>query len=345
LDPNRLNLVIFKVNQLGDNIVFLPVLQSLQKLFPAWDFTILTSPVAVPLYSRCSSPGEVWPLPTRQFNRLWKSPLQLGHYLWRLKQRRLTASILADDQGNIAHLLARLAGGDLRVGVRRPFVRVPGSLTHAVEADAFLSFAELNWKLGKVLLDALGMDGWPALPPAPDLSHLCTPVPESALKPIVLHPGASSPCKMWPPERARELAQRLAQDHPMVWIDQPGIAPPAATPNLTIQRTETLNQLVSQIAAAGLFIGNNSGPMHLASALGIPSVILNGVSYPHWDPFWNRDRIKILRSNYLPSLTPETLHRPSVEHLTPTEKEASRNQWTVDQVHEEARKWYSHWKK
>ena len=340
-----MKLVLFKVNQLGDSIVFLPVVQQLRKSFPNGRITILTSPVAAPLYAADLPAEKIWMSPTRPFNALWKNPFRLAGWIRRLKKISPHASLLADDQGNVAHLLARVAGGPLRIGVRRPFVRVPGSLTHAVEASESLSFAELNWKLGKVLVETLGAGDWPSQPPAPDLSHLCRSATEASRQPIVFHPGASSACKMWPLDRARDLAERLARDHTVIWINQPEISPPSASRNLILQNTATLGDLVTQIAEAGLFIGNNSGPMHLASALGIPSVILNGVSYPHWDPFWNRDRIKILRCDHLPPLTPETLHRPSVEHLTPSIKEACRTQWTVDRVEEEVRAWHARWKK
>ena len=41
-----MNLALFKVNNLGDNIVFLPVVQALRKRFPDWRLMVFTSPAA-----------------------------------------------------------------------------------------------------------------------------------------------------------------------------------------------------------------------------------------------------------------------------------------------------------
>jgi ADP-heptose:LPS heptosyltransferase len=44
-----MNLALFKVNNLGDNIVFLPVVQALRKRFPDWRLMVFTSPAAAEL--------------------------------------------------------------------------------------------------------------------------------------------------------------------------------------------------------------------------------------------------------------------------------------------------------
>jgi ADP-heptose:LPS heptosyltransferase len=343
LGPQVVNLAIFKVNQLGDNVVFLPVLQHLRKTFPSWKITVLTSPLAAPLYSNDLLPENIWQFPLHEFNALWKSPLRLAALLRRLRDFSADASILGDDQGNAAHLLARLAGGSLRIGVRRPFVKIPGSLTHALEITKDLPFACLHWNLGKTLLETAGCEiPWPKTPPAPNLSHLIEPDKKSP-RPVVIHAGASVSYKTWFHDRAIELAIRLAKKAPVVWVFQKNMPPPPPCLNLSVQETPTLKALVTLLANASFFIGNNSGPMNLASALGIPSLIFNGPSARSWDPFWHREKIRMLRHEALPCLPCDQLHFAHFRCTNAQEPMACMNFWTVDKAYDEVVLWMDKW--
>ena len=127
-----MNLAIFKVNQLGDNVVFLPVVQALRARFPEWRLFLLTSPVAVELFTGDLAPDRILVTPTPVFNGAWKRPLELLRLALRLRRERCDASLIANDQGNVAHLLALAAGGKVRVGMRPHFIKMRGGLTEIV---------------------------------------------------------------------------------------------------------------------------------------------------------------------------------------------------------------------
>ena len=103
---------------------------------------------------------------------------------------------------------------------------------------------------------------------------------------VLIHPGSGSPKKNWPLENFWELAARLeGSGLPVRWLVGPaeeGWAFPAGAEVIT----ETdLVRLATRMAAARLFIGNDSGMAHLAAACGCPTVAVFQASDPEvWMP-------------------------------------------------------------
>ena len=108
----------------------------------------------------------------------------------------------------------------------------------------------------------------------------------------VLHPKASALDKTWPPENflaiAGELHTRLGLEP--VFISGPGESLEAFA---AYRRREgaPLEEIKSLLAGASLFIGNDSGPAHMAAAFGLPVVVLFGSSDPEvWRP-WRTESV------------------------------------------------------
>ena len=101
----------------------------------------------------------------------------------------------------------------------------------------------------------------------------------------VIHPVAATPEKTWPAERFLAIARHVSRDYEPVFIGGPGDDLSAFTEFRTVagaplQDTKTL------LASAALFIGNDSGPAHMAAAFGVPVVVLFGPSDPVvWAPW------------------------------------------------------------
>jgi ADP-heptose:LPS heptosyltransferase len=107
---------------------------------------------------------------------------------------------------------------------------------------------------------------------------------------ILVHPGAGSPSKVWPGHRALVRAL-VAAGMPVVLSAGP--AEPAAASDgdhagldvARVARDLTLLRLAALLEAAGAFVGNDSGPSHLAAAVGCPAVVLFGPTDPAlWAP-------------------------------------------------------------
>ncbi len=337
-----MKLAIFKVNQLGDNVIFLPVVQELRKRLPEWELLMITSPVAADLFAADIPKSRMLAMGTREFNGAWKHPLTLLRLVSRLRREGVDASLLGNDQGNVGHLLALLAGGRTRVGIRPPFIKVPGGLTDVVALPPDLPIAQANWEIARTLVQRLGGTGWAEKPPAPDLGHLvgdARPVPGR----IVIHAGASLAYKRWFPDRFQMLANRLAENFEVLWIEQPDIVGEGLSAAVRRAATKSLADLVGAIRAGSLFIGNNSGPMNIASALGCPSVIFSGPSNPVWDPVWFSERVLILRDAALPCLPCDGLLRPVESCRNESAPLACMARWSVDEVELRCREWLEHW--
>ena len=103
----------------------------------------------------------------------------------------------------------------------------------------------------------------------------------------VLHPMASAPAKTWPSSNffavAEHLDKRLGLEP--VFIAGPGESLGAFARYRCLAGTP-LERIKSLIAGASLFIGNDSGPAHMAAAFGLPVVVLFGSSDPDiWRPW------------------------------------------------------------
>lgn len=101
---------------------------------------------------------------------------------------------------------------------------------------------------------------------------------------IVVAPGAMVPRKLWPAENFIGVMERLRQQDDFTFI-LIGSREEATICHEMLERFRdraislagktTLHELIAIIANATLFIGNDSGPAHLAGALGIPTVVVN----------------------------------------------------------------------
>jgi ADP-heptose:LPS heptosyltransferase len=103
----------------------------------------------------------------------------------------------------------------------------------------------------------------------------------------VIHPMASAPDKTWPAGRFREAAasikQRLGLE--LVFIAGPG-ENLAEFDGYECIAGASLEQIKSLLAGASLFLGNDSGPAHMAAAFGLPVIVLFGSSDPdNWRPW------------------------------------------------------------
>jgi len=120
----------------------------------------------------------------------------------------------------------------------------------------------------------LRLAGIPSLP-QPDLSWLAGPMPGLPDRYAVLVPGAAPhrPEKCFPAEKFRQAAAAL--NLPVVVVGTAGERPLAQTIGGTdlTGKTDFL-QLATVFRGAALAIGNDTGPMHLAAALGIPCISL-----------------------------------------------------------------------
>jgi ADP-heptose:LPS heptosyltransferase len=101
----------------------------------------------------------------------------------------------------------------------------------------------------------------------------------------ILHPYASAPDKCWAAERFCEVARYLA-----LWNFTPVFLASAQDDITAFQShrvfRDSLREAKSVLSKASLFVGNDSGPAHMAAAFGVPSVVLFSTSNAAiWGPW------------------------------------------------------------
>ncbi len=101
-----------------------------------------------------------------------------------------------------------------------------------------------------------------------------------------IHPVAATTAKTWRAEGFLEIARQLqAGGTDVVFIGGPtdDLSPFRAFRTLA---GAPLGQIKSLLASASIFVGNDSGPAHMAAAFGVPSVVIFGDSDPAiWGPW------------------------------------------------------------
>ncbi|RFS82399.1 glycosyltransferase family 9 protein [Actinomadura spongiicola] len=123
--------------------------------------------------------------------------------------------------------------------------------------------------------------------PLPDTGHL-TGGPGY----VVVHPGTSVPARAWPPHRCAEAVRVLdAAGHRVVVTghgdEKELTALVAGEDGLDLGGRTTLPELASVLAGARAVVAGNTGPAHLAAAVGTPVVSLFAPTVPaaRWAPF------------------------------------------------------------
>jgi ADP-heptose:LPS heptosyltransferase len=121
---------------------------------------------------------------------------------------------------------------------------------------------------------------------------------------VVVHPGSGGSARDWPPERFGQLAARLAA-LPGIMVCVTGGPAEAALANqvaaiagagtIVFPGTLTLQELTALLESSTLLVGNSSGPLHLAVALGTPVVGLypqhTAMSAGRWGPYTDKKRV------------------------------------------------------
>lgn len=111
----------------------------------------------------------------------------------------------------------------------------------------------------------------------------------------VIHPFASAPEKTWAAENFVAIARQLREAHlePVILAGPADDVAPFA--EFQVYRNAPLSQVKAVMSGAQLFVGNDSGPAHIAAAFGVPVVVLFGPSNPvTWAPW--RTEAQVLTS-------------------------------------------------
>jgi len=112
---------------------------------------------------------------------------------------------------------------------------------------------------------------------------------------VVIHPGSTAPSRRYPPESFSVVARRLVRDHGLPVVFTGGLAEVETieqirlgmgdAPSLSAAGELNLGELAALIARARLLVSNNTGPVHVAAAVGTPLVDLYALTNPQHTPW------------------------------------------------------------
>lgn len=268
------NILVRATNWVGDAVMSLPALRALREAHPRSKITVLARPWVADLYGREPFCDALIP---------WQG------YQWaavrELRQRNFDCAVLLQNAFGAA-AVAALAGIPRRIGYDRD--RRGWLLTDAIavpgkgEIPPHESYYYLELLRRAKLIDI-------SLPPEP---FVRLTVRAGTAKPVVgISPGAAyGGAKRWLPERFAEAAVQVAREtnssvrifgtaqEREICAQVAGLIAGAGVEVTNIAGSTTLAQFIDQVAECEVMITNDSGSMHIASALGVPTVAIFGAT-------------------------------------------------------------------
>jgi heptosyltransferase-2 len=266
------NILIRATNWVGDAVMCLPALQVIRERYPKAHIAVLAKPWVADLYRRENFADEVI-----QYDRSRWAVARI------LRRRKFDCAILLQNAFDAA-LIVWLARIPVRIGYnrdgRRPLLTRVIAVPKPGEIPRHQRFYYLELLRRAGIVDSV---------PSSDAIRLEAAGRKQARRMIGVSPGAAyGTAKQWLPERFAEAAARLAE----VRGAEVALFGSASERELCEQVAKLLNghrvtnyagkttlgEFIDLASQCELFLTNDSGAMHIASALGVPTVAIFGAT-------------------------------------------------------------------
>lgn len=303
-DLNRVLLI--RLRSIGDTVLMTPCLTALKRWKPELEVDVLIESLSSPVLKAHPEISHLHIIP-KSTTKLETVKNRLKMVL-RLRSRRYDA-VFNLHGGTTATFIARLTGAPIRVGYQSSqystllSVRAPSpdqiwqkEQIHAVEQQLAL----LKWV-------KIPVDSAPALSLAVEkdaelkIEQLKGAIGDYAF----IHPAAAFESKQWPAERFAKIVDYLKDRyslHSIVAVAPDELKTAEKIERMTISKPSVytglqLSELMALISKAKVFVGNDSGPAHIAAAFAKPLVVIFGSSnIKVWYP-WSQAPFKIVRAD------------------------------------------------
>jgi predicted lipopolysaccharide heptosyltransferase III len=284
------NILVIKLRYLGDVLLATPTLQALKAAYPTARLTALVNRGTEEMLIGNPDVDEIMPVDRGSIVEQWRFAVTV---------RRRGFDLVVDlTDGDRAAFLTWISGASVRIGFNaeqrwtgRCYTTVVyGNATaHRIERD-LAALTPLNIaprdRIPRLWLSHEDESGAEEL-----LANLAVPSDQSL---VVIQPGARYWFKAWPSERFAELADRLTEKFgcqvlvggSRQEIDLAQLVVKQAKSRLiSIAGRSPIRTLAALFKRAALFVGNDTGAIHIATAVGTPVVALFGPSNPaEWGP-------------------------------------------------------------
>ena len=295
IEPGRI--VILRALQLGDMLVAVPALRALRRRFPSAEITLIALPWArdfaerIARYVDCFMEFPGWPgIAERDY-----CASRTAAFLARARAARFDLAIQMHGSGVASNGFISTLGARVTAGYAEPerghdldIWKLYPDRGHEIERN--LGLARL---LGST--DTSTALEFPLTGADREGAERLLAGATARARPLVgVHPGASAPARRWPLAKVARLVDRLQREYgaTVVLLGGPSdvgaareLEHRAARPVVNLAGRTSLGELAALIDRLDLYIGNDSGPAHLAGARCTPSVTIFGpVDVERWGP-------------------------------------------------------------
>ncbi len=299
-------IVIMRTDRIGEVLLSTVLIDGMKKLYPDAEISFVTSEYSKDILAGRSDLSEIITADTQKSSGWFLKAVKLAIVL---RKRRFDYSIVLN-ANKILHLATFLAGIPVRIGYRRKWsvflnktIEDEREKGQKHEAEYAMDFARL-----------LGLKNFEQ--PSPRL--VCEDASREKVKKlllkkgvnlsrklIVVHPASSNPAKMWEKTRYSELIKKLKSHFECeIMVIGTGKERQLAE-DIIIDTSENifnvcgelnLKELAALLKRANVFIGNDSGPMHMAAALDVPVIAIFGRNIPgvgpkRWGPYGKKHKV------------------------------------------------------
>lgn len=281
--PESPRILIVRLSAIGDVVQSLPLLCALRERFPKAFLAWATEHRAAVLLERHEALDELVVLQ--------KGWLKRPTAVWQLRRRLhdMKLDVAIDAQGlTRSAIVARLSGARRRIGFGNPWGR---ELSRWLNNETVDTTAEHAVDRNVELLRPLGIVA-PTIrfnvPEDPaDRDRMETLIREAGLQRgfAIINPGAGWPSKLWLNDRFAAVAVHLQDRHSLPTLVVYGNNEERIAAQEIVSHSEgrcllaprtSLKELAALARRARLFIGSDTGPLHLAAATGTPCIGLYG---------------------------------------------------------------------
>lgn len=282
-----MKIIVRATNWIGDAVMSLPALRALRTAFPDAQIAILAKPWVADLYSGERSIDRIIPLEGASGVRDWARKWKMASAL---RREKFDLAVLFPNSFESAALLF-VAGVRRRVGYSRDgrsfLLTQTIDIPEAGKNPRHERFYYLEMLKRAGLIENYGNDDPIRFDGASEACSRGEKLFQSRgiRQPVVgVSPGAAyGGAKRWLPERFAEAARRLADDSrgSIAVFGSTGERAMCeevsnAAGGINLAGVTTLREFIDMTAACEVFLTNDSGAMHIASALGVPSVTVFG---------------------------------------------------------------------
>ncbi|HST23949.1 MAG TPA: glycosyltransferase family 9 protein [Blastocatellia bacterium] len=306
-----MRIVIVKLSSIGDVVHALPAVAALRLALPDARISWVVERRASAMLKGSPVIDELIEIDTRA----WRSSLLRGATIKEVRaglahirgfEADGDADIAIDFQGLIkSGIVAKATGALRRIGFETRELRERASrffLTEQIETSGFKHVIDKNIALASAVIDGANFSParyeFPIVVSAEDERYIEEAISNRGGSFAIINPGGGWPTKLWPATRYGQLADHLHTEHGLVSFITYGpgeeslVQTVAAASKTGAARpfASTLKQFVALARRAALFVGGDTGPLHLAAASGTPIVGIYGPTSPDRNgPFDKRD--------------------------------------------------------